>query len=132
MSDHFEVPRVRVPYGATVELQGLLEGWGQTPLLPADVASVAWTVYQFNQARRTLTELDGYAEAAIATPGDVLYATLHEWDMDEVGFNFHHVPPNRTTAPFLEIGGVYRVHYTFTPQLASQQLIIVPFEIEVV
>lgn len=123
------VPRFKIPARATAELRGLVHGWGDTPLIPGDIATVTWVVYELNLARKTLTEVEGYAEAAI-TPADCISETLLQGR--SILYNFHHVPPNRTTPPYLEIGKIYRVHYTLTPNNAAEQLLIVPFEIEVI
>lgn len=123
------VPRFQLPAGATAELRGLVHGWADTPLIPADIATVSWKLYQLVLARKTLTELDEYSEDGIA-PADVLSDTLLQGK--SIKYNFHHVPGNRVSVPFAAIGSIYRVVYTLAPANPLEQLLIVPFEVEVV
>lgn len=123
------VPRFQLPYGATAEFRGLVNGWNETPLIAADIASIEWTLYEVVGARRTLVEVDGYTEIAIVV-ADVISDVVLQGR--QIRYNFFHTPQNRTTEPFMLAGKVYRIQYTVTPANAAEQLIVVPFEVEVV
>ena len=123
------VPRFKVPALATAELRAYIHGWADTPLLPTDIDTVAWKLYELNQARKTLTEVEGYGEDSI-DPADVISVTLQQGR--KILYNFAHTPPNRTTPPYMEIGKVYRLHYICRPQNAEEQDLVIPFEIEVI
>jgi hypothetical protein len=129
MNEPILIPRFEVPSGGTIEFRGLATGWGEEVLTPGDIASVGWKVYELKLPHKELVEVEGYAEASI-NPADVLHAPQTSEFTGEQ-YNFSHTPPNRTTPPFLTIGRVYRVVYTLTPNNANEQLIILPFEMEV-
>ncbi len=123
------VPRFRLPAGATAEFRGLIHGWADTPLVAGDLNTAGWVLYQLNVARKTLTELEGYSESGI-TPASILSSPLLQGS--KIQYNFHHVPGNRVSVPFATIGSIYRIVYTLTPANAAEQLIVVPFEVEVI
>lgn len=124
------VPRVKIPASGTGEIRALVVGWDDQPLVPDDVDSVAMHLKKVTRSGLVDVDSSVYAEPSI-DPADVLYTTLQPWDEDDEGYNFHHVPPNRTQIPFASPGEVYRVEYVLSPADVTKQDILIPFEVEV-
>jgi hypothetical protein len=114
----------------TLELRGLIVGWDEKICVPSDFSAAEWEIFEMD-VRKTLTPVVGYTPTAIS-PADVILTTPKPWTSGEEGYNFAHMPPNRTAIPFSKIGSIYRIHYTLTPTNSALPLIVIPFEIEVI
>lgn len=124
------LPRFYLPVQATSELRALVVGWNDEPIKPADLSACTYSLYLVDEIRNTLSEVSAaeFTPEAI-TPAGIFHAALQEWDEDDVGFNFHHVPPNKIKFPFAKIGGLYRLIYTCVPANPANQNVALAFEI---
>ncbi len=123
--------KYEVPVGGTLALLARLAVWGDDLVLQVDVSTLTYTIKLLDEATQETTDVTGHATVDL-TPEDVISDTLvndAEWTVDEIGRNFRHVPPNRTTIPFAIRGRKYIVEYTITPDDATEQKVVFTFHV---
>jgi hypothetical protein len=94
-----------------------------TPLVPADVSSLSYTVFQIDPCLpNELVPVDGHTNVAL-TPGDVLSSELELselWSVDDIGHNFSHVIDVSTDEAFATAGVDYQVRYELVPVVGQK------------
>ena len=117
--------------GGSVVTMARLESIEGTPLDPAEIASVHYTIHEVDHcAVGVETPVAGHENQPIS-PAAVLYAALQTdstWDVDAEGYNFRYEIDTTTDPAFPTAGKTYVVRYVVTP--LSGQPILFRFQIE--
>lgn len=125
-------PRYTVPKGGTLELIGRVSGWDKAPIVPNDIDTVHYSVFEINKTTGAETVIDGHDNVEL-DKDEVIMTSLQtddRWeDRDTIGYNFVHTPPNRSNVPFPNRGKTYEVRYTLVPQDAALQNLVLAFEV---
>lgn len=87
-------------------------------LTRADVASIAYTIYEWQASKPDdrSTTVTGHSAVAL-TVSSVVYDTLQDdtaWSKDNTGYNFRFVPSNVTNKPFSTASKDYLVRVELT------------------
>lgn len=97
-----------------IEVLARINGWQNTPIMVANVASMKWSAYILEQATGEENEVSGYLDVAMTPISSYVYDVLQtdsKWEEDATGYNFHLEIPG---AVFQERGQVYLIRVTFT------------------
>jgi hypothetical protein len=117
----------------TLTLLARVVGQDAAPIVQADLATIAYTVYRLDrwdaEHRQAVT---GHAAVELDVV-DVVFNTLQAdalWTADATGYNFRHTIDIGSHAAFPVAGQYFLVEYTLTP--VSDQPILVRFRVKVI
>lgn len=100
------------------------------PLVPSQIASASYTVYQLDEwDLASATPLPGHTNRALV-PGEILLDTLQLdalWNVDTTGYNFRHVVDVSSQPAFPVAGVHYRCRHELVP--TAGQVIVVRFKL---
>lgn len=108
------------------------------PILPADISSITYTIYELNpEDETTRNAIAGHSAVALSPVSAYVFDELQLDDLwrikeggeyrDERGYNFRHQPGNSPNPAFPNRGKVYELVYEFTP--ASGQKFHAPWRV---
>lgn len=117
--------------GGSVVTMARLESIDGTPIDPASVSSVSYTIDEIDSCSTDVeTPITGHENQTLS-PMSVLFSTLQTdaaWHVDAEGYNFRYEIDTTTNPAFPNAGKTYRLRYEVTP--LSGQPVLFRYQIE--
>ena len=119
--------------GGSCTLLARVVGKDAQPIVQADIASAAYTVYLLDDADPDQqTPVDDHEDVSLVV-ADCIFNELENddlWDADETGYNFRHTLDVSSDSAFATAGRRYRVVVTLTPTVG--QVILLRFRVRAI
>lgn len=115
-----------VATNGTATLLARVVGWNAEALTPADVESVAYTVYEQSPRDPTSRTALSAHSALTAAVAEVLFSELQtddRWTVDSHGYNFRHTVPLAAGPLFVLPATQWVVEYVITPH-AGEPIVV--------
>lgn len=115
----------------TLELLARIVGWNNVPIVSTDIVTMTYSAFILRQATGEEIPVSSHQNIALTPILDYISDPVvndDKWNEDEIGYNFHFVPPS---AIFTESGELYLIRVTMDPVDVDQENLYAVFFIEV-
>lgn len=115
----------------TLELLARIVGWNNVPIVSTDIVTMTYSAFILRQATGEEIPVSSHQNIALTPILDYISDPVvndDKWNEDEIGYNFHFVPPS---AIFTEAGELYLIRVTMDPVDVDQENLYAVFFIEV-